>query len=265
MPDEKNPPSWWITLPGVIASVAGLLTAVGGLLLVLHTLGVFDKPKARVDQTAVKEAEPRKIPDEVGPKKTTPTKKVNLPDKDGGVGPEPAKPTKKVVPKNHRAKGAEPAPEPAKPASYFVPGTNRNFVEKDGHIVSTENGGPLCPTPPGWRMGCYALELQYQQNWRNTPDGYIANGKKVKTFTNRSERVFEILGTKHAFYVDDGHLYDYSTATILCPWPKAGVAQCQAIEPQYETKWRNTPNGFIADGREFNGDEVMRQVRQGLF
>jgi len=245
MRDEKNPPSWWTTLPGVITAVAGLLTAFGGLLLVLHTLGVFEKPKAQVHQTAVKEAEPRKIPDEVGPKKTMPTNKV--------------------VPKNRAPKTPEAGPKPAIPASYFVPGTNRSFVEKDGHLASTENGGPLCPTPPGWRVGCYALELQYRQNWRNTPDGYVANGKKVKTLTNRSERVFEILGTKHAFYVDDGYLYDYPTATILCPWPKAGVAKCQPIEPQYEAKWRNTPNGFIADGKEFNRDEVMRLVRQGLF
>src|SRR5213079_518431 len=106
---------------------------------------------------------------------------------------------------------------PTKPASYVIAGTNHSFVEKEGYLVSTGSGYPLCPTPPGLHTGCYALELQYRQNWRNTPDGYIANGKKVKTFSNRGERVFEILGTKRAFFVDDGHLYDYSTATILCP------------------------------------------------
>ena len=153
----------------------------------------------------------------------------------------------------------------AQKAKYVIPSTNHSFIEKDGFLVSTENGKPLCPTPPAWRTGCYALDPQYRQNWHNTPDGYVVNGKKIKNFTNRSERVFEIFGTKHAFYVDDGHLYYYPTATILCPWPKAGVAECQAIEARYADKWRNTANGFIADGREFNKDEVMRQVRQGLF
>ena len=171
----------------------------------------------------------------------------------------------KLFPRNQGQPSQAKVNLPPKAAPYVLPGTNHKFVEKDGYLVSTEDGGPLCPTPPGWLPGCYSLEAQYRQNWRNAPDGYVANGKKVKTFTNRGERVFEILGTKHAFYVDDGHLYDYPTATILCPWPNAGVATCHAIESQYEDKWRNTPSGFIADGREFNRDEVMRQVRQGLF
>lgn len=148
---------------------------------------------------------------------------------------------------------------------FVIPGTDHRFLEKNGHLVSAANGGPLCPTPPGWHTDCYALEPQHRQNWRNTPDGYVANGKKVKTFTNRSERIFEILGTKHAFYVDDGHLFYYATATILCPWPKAGVAKCHTIEAQYQDKWRNTPEGFIANGHAFNAIEVMRDVRQGLF
>ena len=146
-----------------------------------------------------------------------------------------------------------------------IPGTSHKFIVKDGHLISSSNGNPLCPTPPNWRMGCYPIELQYRQNWRNTPDGYMANGKKVKSFTNRSEQIFEILGTKHAFYVDDGHLFYYHTAMILCPWPKAGVAQCHKIEAQYEEQWRNTPEGFIADGQAFNPIEVMRDIRQGLF
>jgi hypothetical protein len=101
----------------------------------------------------------------------------------------------------------------AKPSSWWttLPGV---ITAVSGLLTAigsflVEHGHPLCPTPPGWRTGCYAREPQYRKNWRNTPDGYVANGKKVKTFTRRSERVFEILGTKHAFYVDDGHLYDY--------------------------------------------------------
>ena len=160
----------------------------------------------------------------------------------------------------------DPQPQPpSTPKSLGIPGTEHKFAEKNGHLVSTANGNPLCPTPPGWRTGCYAIESEYRQNWRNTPDGYVASGKKVKTFSNRSERIFQILGTKHAFYVDDGHLFHYPTATILCPWPKAGVAKCHKIEAKYENKWRNTPEGFIADGRAFNAIEVMRDIRQGLF
>jgi hypothetical protein len=70
---------------------------------------------------------------------------------------------------------------------------------------------------------------------------------------------------EYAFYVDDGYLYDYETATILCPWPKAGVAQCHAIDAQYQYRWRNTPGGLVADGREFGRDEITQQIRRGLF
>jgi len=241
MPEGKQASSWWNTLPGVIAALAGLVTAIGGLLLALHTLGFFEKPKTPVDQPAAKQAEPKTIPNDAEPKAILPKKAASKKPPIDTAGSE------------------------AKPASYSIPGTNRAFVEKDGHLASTENGNPLCPTPPGLRTGCYALEQQYRQNWRNTPDGYIANGRKVKTFANRSERIFEILGSKHAFYVDDGYLFEYYSAAILCPWPRAGVGKCQAIEPQYEAKWHNTPSGFIADGKVFDRDEVMRQVRLGLF
>jgi hypothetical protein len=148
---------------------------------------------------------------------------------------------------------------------WSIPGTDSTFTEKNGHLVSVASGKPLCPTPPGWRTGCYALEPKNRQNWHNTPDGFVANGKKLKTFSNRSERVFHIPGTKHAFYVDDGHLFYYPTATILCPWPKGGVGKCHKIDSKYEAKWRNTPQGFIADGRKFDAIEVMRDDRQGLF
>lgn len=239
--NEKTLPSWWTTLPGVITAIAGLLTALGGFIAVLHTAGVFEWPK--VSENA-KLTEPRQIPE--------------------GKGTERATPSTQAESETHATKAVDARSERGL-ASYDVPGRNGGtFVEKDGSLVSRDNGGPLCPTPPGWRIGCNSLDPQFRQNWRNTPDGYVANGRKVKTFTNRSERVFEIIGTKHAFYVDDGHLYDYPTATILCPWPKAGAAQCRAIEAQYQDRWRNTPDGFIADGRAFNRDEVMRQVREGL-
>lgn len=151
------------------------------------------------------------------------------------------------------------------PQEWTIPGIDSTFTKKNGHLVSVASGKPLCPTPPGWRTGCYALDPKHRQNWHNTPDGFVAKGKKVKTFSNRSERVFEIPGTKHAFYVDDGHLFYYPTATILCPWPKGGAGKCHKIDSKYEAKWRNTPQGFIVDGRPFDSIEVMRDVRQGLF
>ena len=46
MPDEKSPPSWWSTLPGVITALATLLGAVGGLILALNAAHFFDKSKA---------------------------------------------------------------------------------------------------------------------------------------------------------------------------------------------------------------------------
>jgi hypothetical protein len=223
---DKSASSWWTTVPGMITAVAGLLTAVATLIAALHAVGLFEGAKPPSDQVA-------------GPKSETP------------VPPPIDNP---------------PQNAPERLASYTVPGMNGGeFVEKDGHLVSRQDGRPLCPTPPGWRMGCTSLEPQYRQDWHNTPDGYVAGGKKVKTFTNRSERVFQILGTKNAFYVDDGFLYDYPTATILCPWPKAGVALCHALDVKYQDRWRNTPNGFVADGREFDRDEVVRQVRGGFF
>jgi hypothetical protein len=43
------------------------------------------------------------------------------------------------------------------------------------------------------------------------------------------------------------------------------VGKCHKIDSKYEAKWRNTPQGFIADGRKFDAIEVMRDDRQGLF
>jgi len=148
---------------------------------------------------------------------------------------------------------------------HVISGTNYAFIESGGYLVSSGNQAPLCPTPPGFHTGCMALEPEYRQNWRNTPDGYMLNGKKIKTYTNRSERVFEIPGTKQRFYVDDGYLFDYATATILCPWPKQGVGKCQSIDARYQERWRNLPNGFIADGKTYDADEVREKIRQSLF
>jgi len=41
MGEEKTPPSWWTTLPGVITALAGLLTAAGALLIGLNKAGII--------------------------------------------------------------------------------------------------------------------------------------------------------------------------------------------------------------------------------
>jgi hypothetical protein len=40
--DEKKPQSWWSTLPGVLTAVAAVITAVAGLLAVLHQFRAFE-------------------------------------------------------------------------------------------------------------------------------------------------------------------------------------------------------------------------------
>lgn len=39
---EEEPKRWWKTLPGILVAIAGLLSAVGSLLVALHTIGVLD-------------------------------------------------------------------------------------------------------------------------------------------------------------------------------------------------------------------------------
>ena len=36
MRDEQNKPNFWTTLPGILTGVAAILTAIGGLLVVVH-------------------------------------------------------------------------------------------------------------------------------------------------------------------------------------------------------------------------------------
>ena len=43
---------WWQTLPAIIAGVATLLTAITGLLVTLHQLGVFKKPDNKPNESA---------------------------------------------------------------------------------------------------------------------------------------------------------------------------------------------------------------------
>lgn len=43
MDDQPRSTTWWQTLPGILTAVAGLLTAVGSLILVFHQAGFFDR------------------------------------------------------------------------------------------------------------------------------------------------------------------------------------------------------------------------------
>jgi hypothetical protein len=47
--------SFWATLPGILTGLAMLISAIGGLIVALHTTGVIDFNKVR-------EAEPQKVP-----------------------------------------------------------------------------------------------------------------------------------------------------------------------------------------------------------
>lgn len=39
--DERKSQSWWSTIPGTITAIATLVTAIGGLIVILQSLGVF--------------------------------------------------------------------------------------------------------------------------------------------------------------------------------------------------------------------------------
>lgn len=51
--DEKARGSWWQTVPGILTALAGTITAVAGLLVVLHQVGLLgNKEKPAVPPTA---------------------------------------------------------------------------------------------------------------------------------------------------------------------------------------------------------------------
>lgn len=41
--DDEKSQSWWSTVPGTITAIATLITAIGGLIVILQSLGVFKK------------------------------------------------------------------------------------------------------------------------------------------------------------------------------------------------------------------------------
>jgi hypothetical protein len=189
------------------------------------------------------------------------------------ISPKPPINNDKILPSVEPP--ANPAPAPAAPApdsepgTYSVPGIIGRFEVREGYLVLQQSGDPkpLCLKPPGWTQGgeCIHVDTQHERRWRNTPDGYVANGIKYKTKQNRGETVFEIPGTigPRRLYVDNGYLYDYVTGMIVCP--ASGGSSCKEIETQYRANWCNTPDGFIANGTRYNRNEVVTKIRQGSF
>src|SRR6266850_6779685 len=43
MDDERKPPSWWTTLPGILTASVGIITAVTGLIAALNQMGVLGR------------------------------------------------------------------------------------------------------------------------------------------------------------------------------------------------------------------------------
>lgn len=57
--DEKKSQSWWSTIPGTITAIATLITAVGGLIVILQSLGVFKHSQTpHRDSTAYHDPKP---------------------------------------------------------------------------------------------------------------------------------------------------------------------------------------------------------------
>lgn len=49
--EPRKSSGWWQTVPGILTAAAGAITAIAGLLVALHQIGVFDtKPEQPVDQ-----------------------------------------------------------------------------------------------------------------------------------------------------------------------------------------------------------------------
>jgi hypothetical protein len=48
---EGQSQSWWSTIPGTITAIATLITAIGGLIIILNSMGVFNKHAETVNTT----------------------------------------------------------------------------------------------------------------------------------------------------------------------------------------------------------------------
>lgn len=63
--------SFWKTLPGIITAIASLITAIGGLLLILSQLGVFDAKNEMAEATAKPPAKSEVITPPIPPPTST--------------------------------------------------------------------------------------------------------------------------------------------------------------------------------------------------
>ena len=51
--NNSNNQSWLSTIPGTITAIATLITAIGGLIVILHNNGCFDNTKPAVNNTVI--------------------------------------------------------------------------------------------------------------------------------------------------------------------------------------------------------------------
>ena len=61
MGDDKEKPSFWTTLPGILTGVAALVTAIGGLILGLHQIRSSGPEQSRVENVS-QESRAAKVP-----------------------------------------------------------------------------------------------------------------------------------------------------------------------------------------------------------
>jgi len=80
MPEEKSPPSWWATLPGIITALAALLTAAAGVIIALDKAHFFDKPQqaeVRSNADTSPAAQNQEKPKSPGPKQNPEPKSIS--------------------------------------------------------------------------------------------------------------------------------------------------------------------------------------------
>ena len=87
MATDNEGKNWWATLPGIITSMATLITAIGGLLVILNSNGYFSHAEAKSEERAF--AKPVADGDEKGlvaPNRSMPTSNFRKQSFRGNVG-----------------------------------------------------------------------------------------------------------------------------------------------------------------------------------